>query len=546
MDAYSVSFTSPANRGTSRIYQDLESCRLQSLFGFGQERLLLRSLTMDSFARRKQSESGPRPHVAIVGAGLAGLRCADILIQHGLLVTIIEGRTRLGGRVVQDKLPNGYTVDLGPNWIHGTDDNPILDLAKETDTAVGSWDDHSHLFDESGNLLSLQDSERYSGIMWGIIQDAFQYSNKNCASIDPSESLWGFFQQRVVEKIPETEKDYDTQRTIVLQVAELWGNFIGSPIQTQSLKFFWLEECIDGENLFCAGTYEKILERIAEPVRHNADIMYDARVTKVELKTPDRPKPRVHTDTGHVLEFDEVVMTAPLGWLKKNLQAFEPPLPERVERGIKAIGYGCLEKVYITFPRAFWLAPDEDGRIVQGFCQWLAPTYSPKSNPKRWNQEIVELAALGKDSHPTLLFYLYGDESKYITEEVAKLKTIPERNYFIYDFFKPYYSRLPHYDEKSPDCRPTGCLATDWMRDELAGNGSYANFPVGLEEGDKDVEAMREGVPEGGLWLAGEHTAPFVALGTATGAYWSGEGVGRRVAEAYGRASRSTALGSEH
>lgn len=197
-------------------------------------------------SQRKQSESGPRPHVAIVGAGLAGLRCADILIQHGLLVTIIEGRTRLGGRVVQDKLPNGHTVDLGPNWIHGTDDNPILDLAKETETAVGNWDEQSHLFDEAGNLLSLQDSERYSGIMWGIIQDAFQHSNKNCASIDPSESLWDFFQQRVVEKIPETEEDYATQRTIVLQVAELWGNFIGSPIQNQSLKFFWLEECIDG------------------------------------------------------------------------------------------------------------------------------------------------------------------------------------------------------------------------------------------------------------------------------------------------------------
>lgn len=29
--------------------------------------------------------------------------------------------------------------------------------------------------------------------------------------------------------------------------------------------------------------------------------------------------------------------------------------------------------------------------------------------------------------------------------------------------------------------------------------------------------------------MAGEHTAPFVALGTVTGAYWSGEGVARRI-----------------
>ena len=68
--------------------------------------------------------------------------------------------------------------------------------------------------------------------------------------------------------------------------------------------------------------------------------------------------------------------------------------------------------------------------------------------------------------------------------------------------------------------------------------GSYSNFQVGLEEGDKDIETMRGGLPERSLWLAGEHTAPFMGLGTATGAYWSGESVGRRIADAYGRSKK--------
>lgn len=38
-------------------------------------------------------------HVCIVGAGLAGLRCAEILIDEGVKVTIIEARDRIGGRV---------------------------------------------------------------------------------------------------------------------------------------------------------------------------------------------------------------------------------------------------------------------------------------------------------------------------------------------------------------------------------------------------------------------------------------------------------------
>lgn len=42
---------------------------------------------------------GRRPNVAVIGAGLSGLRCADILIQNGARVTLFEARDRVGGRV---------------------------------------------------------------------------------------------------------------------------------------------------------------------------------------------------------------------------------------------------------------------------------------------------------------------------------------------------------------------------------------------------------------------------------------------------------------
>jgi len=57
---------------------------------------------------------------------------------------------------------------------------------------------------------------------------------------------------------------------------------------------------------------------------------------------------------------------------------------------------------------------------------------------------------------------------------------------------------------------------------------------VGVEDADGDVEAMRNGAPERRLWFAGEHTAPFEELGTAAGAYLSGEGVAYRILEVYG------------
>ena len=39
------------------------------------------------------------PHVCVIGGGVAGLRCAEVLINKGVKVTILEGRDRLGGRV---------------------------------------------------------------------------------------------------------------------------------------------------------------------------------------------------------------------------------------------------------------------------------------------------------------------------------------------------------------------------------------------------------------------------------------------------------------
>lgn len=89
----------------------------------------------DALQARSQKPS-KAPRIGIVGAGIAGLRCADILLRYGFEVTILEARDRIGGRVHQIDLPSGHIIDLGPNWVHGTEHNPILDLANETHTPL--------------------------------------------------------------------------------------------------------------------------------------------------------------------------------------------------------------------------------------------------------------------------------------------------------------------------------------------------------------------------------------------------------------------------
>jgi hypothetical protein len=136
-------------------------------------------------------------------------------------------------------------------------------------------------------------------------------------------------------------------------------------------------------------------------------------------------------------------------------------------------------------------------------------------------------------SHPTLLYYIFGDQSISFSKELAALPSQDAKAAYLAKFFKPYYSLLPHYIDQSTDCTPISCIATNWLADELAGYGSYSNFQIGLQQGDKDIEVMREGLPDRGLWFAGEHTSPFVALGTITGAYMSGEAVAKRIVEQY-------------
>ncbi|HXY77298.1 MAG TPA: FAD-dependent oxidoreductase, partial [Candidatus Acidoferrales bacterium] len=70
--------------------------------------------------QRTASMSKGTTEVVVIGAGVAGLACAQALCQAGLRVRILEARNRIGGRVwtLHPSLINA-PVELGAEFIHG-------------------------------------------------------------------------------------------------------------------------------------------------------------------------------------------------------------------------------------------------------------------------------------------------------------------------------------------------------------------------------------------------------------------------------------------
>ena len=116
-----------------------------------------------------------------------------------------------------------------------------------------SWNGKCNIFDASGNLIDKETAESFTELVWDIIEDAFKHSAQNGAQIPESESLYDYFVRRSEEIFPvphgESAGPQREKQVLLQQMSKIWGAYIGDPIERQSLRFAWMEDCCGGGRL---------------------------------------------------------------------------------------------------------------------------------------------------------------------------------------------------------------------------------------------------------------------------------------------------------
>lgn len=413
--------------------------------------------------------------VVVVGAGVSGLTCARELRQAGVAVTVVEARDRVGGRIWTGEVA-GFAVDLGGAWIHGPRDNPLAEYCRQVGlgwASDGAWGSRMQVHTEDGSLLS-HTATTSVVTAW--------------SDFDPAEAVAALGAE---VSFADAIEWYIADRTLVGEPADAvrfslsWleaGLNIGSHPNSISATGAAEYQLHAGGNVILTGGYRALIDHLAEDL----EISLEEPVLAVE----HGPGGVVVSTSHRSIRADHVVVTVPIGVLKRRLIVFDPPLPPRIERSIANLELSTVEKVVVRYRERWW--PDDIRRLVHvtdahRFPAWMdlsahvaAPTLVGLFNPA--------VAPMPDDQ---------GSRFEIAIEAITTmLGTGP---------------------------KPIGAMITDWRNDPYA-TGAYSYIPAGAEAAD-----MRSfGHLEGALMFAGEHTVAEYH-GTVHAAFVSGRRAAQRL-----------------
>lgn len=242
-----------------------------------------------------------KPRVIVVGGGVSGLAAAKKLQLTHVDVKVLEAQDRLGGRLRTDRIGE-LTFDEGASWIHGPHGNPLSALADSAgvttfltkDKSIIVYNNHGEKYNQK---LLEQEEEKYNEILEEIggnkTPSVSDYIKKHYPKYE-SNILWRYMFSAFLE--------FDT----------------GGDINKLSSRFFYDDKAFEGEDLLVTNGYDKIIDYLSEGLQ----VELNTWVSHIDYSQDEI---QIKTNQG-VFKADYVIVTVPLGVLKKKGIQFNPPL----------------------------------------------------------------------------------------------------------------------------------------------------------------------------------------------------------------------------
>lgn len=402
--------------------------------------------------------------VIVVGGGISGLAAAKKLKEEGFNVIVLEAQDKVGGRLRTNR-SLGVAFDEGASWIHGITGNPITTLAIQSGMNTAFTDDDSiKSYDIGGVLRSSTTYKNAETELYDILETLKKSGNVNQSFESVFNKLYPtYINDRLWQCLLSTFVTFDT--------GDL--NNLSSLLYNEGEEFA-------GEERIAKNGYDLIPNYLAKGL----NIQLNQRVSKIDYTNS---KIQV-THNATITEAEYVLVTVPLGVLKKNTIQFEPSLPKTKQTAIQKIGMNCVNKFLLTWDTAFW----DDVQYIS-----YTPTIKDKFN------YFVNMKKVHTNVN-ALMTFAYSDYARQ-TETMTDAQIIEEIMMHLKDI---YGQNIPN---------PTNFLRTKWNTNENSfGAYSYTTIETEMKHFDDIAEEINDR-----LFFGGEHTETDF-FSTAHGAYLSG------------------------
>ncbi len=279
-----------------------------------------------------------KQQIVIIGAGLAGLAAAQILLQKGHELVVLEARDRIGGRIWTSQRWHDVPLDFGATWIHGVKGNPLTEIAAKIKAKpIATSYDKTIVFANSGQELSaslVAQLESWHARVEKALSDAQKQQRDQSV-------------QQAVEKALSWSKLSAADQRMVNFVlnGSIEQEYAGS---TARLSAHWYDDAtaFAGDDALFMKGFQQIVEYLAKGV----PVALNQIVEQIDWSGK-----RLHVKTNKAMfSADRVLVTLPLGTLKAGSVKFIPELPKDKKAAIDSLGMGVLNKCYLRFEKAFW------------------------------------------------------------------------------------------------------------------------------------------------------------------------------------------------